>query len=385
MINLTLAPIPKWTQIIKAIMNQPLSLDKLAGQWKEKNEKGYWLSRSTWSIYLIVNFRLITSKKTKINLWLPDYFCNEALAAIRSLDVNLSFYPVLSNGRPDLADCNKMLSDGLPDVILYVNYFGESLFSKGLSDLAKKNKAWLIEDSAHCLKPASGIGNHGDFVIYSPHKFLSIPDGALLVIRNTGPNKITNEFLENSDFDSHYYSVINNGTPSKIISFKWLFKRLIQKIGLQLFHNLQVFNSDADISSIKQLPHPKMSKVAQSFLSNAPNLELEAVHRKEIQMAWCKILDNDISLKGLKINQSKITYTPYLAKIRTSGRASSEDIFNFFQNLKLPISTWPDLSPEVLQDSVRHKIAINLRLSCIFFPVHSSINLQKLRSKIRRV
>ena len=63
MINLTLAPIPKWTQIIKAIMNQPLSLDKLAGQWKEKNEKGYWLSRSTWSIYLIVNLFNFSKKK----------------------------------------------------------------------------------------------------------------------------------------------------------------------------------------------------------------------------------------------------------------------------------------------------------------------------------
>ena len=95
MIDFTIAPLPKWINIVKAIINKPLSLDKLAGQWKEKNEKGYWLSRSTWSIYLIVNFRLITSKKTKINLWLPDYFCNEALAAIRSLDVNLSFFNLL--------------------------------------------------------------------------------------------------------------------------------------------------------------------------------------------------------------------------------------------------------------------------------------------------
>jgi len=384
MIDFTIAPLPKWINIVKAIINKPLSLDKLASGWMGKKDKGYWFSRTTWSIYLIIKFRLLTSDKNNINVWLPDYFCNEATTAIRSLSVKLSFYPILSNGMPDLKNCNKILKDHAPDVILYVNYFGEPLFCEGLSNLAKKNKAWLIEDSVHCLKPESKIGNHGDFVIYSPHKFLSIPDGAILVTRNTGPNKLTNEFLECSGFETIYYSLINEGKPSKLAPLKWLSKRLIQKMGLQLLHKRQVFNNNIDIININKLPHPKMSKVAQKLLSIMFNLESEAIHRKKIQMNWNESINANISLKNLIIKQTKIKYTPYLAKINLS-KNTAENIFNFFENSKIPVSTWPDLPPEVLEEPELHKVAIKLRLSCIFLPVHGSINSKKLRSKIRRI
>ena len=123
MIDFTIAPLPKWINIVKAIINKPLSLDKLASGWMGKKDKGYWFSRTTWSIYLIIKFRLLTSDKNNINVWLPDYFCNEATTAIRSLSVKLSFYPILSNGMPDLKNCNKILKDHAPDVILYVKYF----------------------------------------------------------------------------------------------------------------------------------------------------------------------------------------------------------------------------------------------------------------------
>jgi len=100
--NLTYAPIPEWGQIAKAIMNKQLSNEQLAEYWLLNNEKSYWFSRSTWSLYAIVKSRLQISSENQVKVWVPSYFCNESLVAIRSLPVTLYFYPMLSNGEPDL-------------------------------------------------------------------------------------------------------------------------------------------------------------------------------------------------------------------------------------------------------------------------------------------
>ena len=374
---MTFAPIPKWHNIAIALIKPSLSEKLLSDSWTSKNEISYWLSQSSWSLYLIIKFRCLINPKSQINVWFPDYFCNESTVQIRSLGINLSFYPVLSDGKPDLLFCNRMLDNVQPDVILYVNYFGEPLFSKGLGEIAKVSKAWLIEDSAHCLKPERGIGGFGDFVIYSPHKLLSIPDGALLVIRENGPSKITQTFLEEFGFDSVYRSLIEMSKSLNLMSFKWTSKRLIQKLGLHRFYNPKAINNKT--LNIEQLPHPKMSKFSQKLLSVMLDLEKESIHRKEIQKKWDESLDDLITIKGFELTQKNFFYIPYLAKIVSRDGMPAKDIIDLFKNSKIPISTWPDLPPEVLQNPDTHKNAIEMRRKYVFVPVHSSINAKNLK------
>ena len=56
-----------------------------------------------------------------------------------------------------------------------------------------KNGTWLVEDAVHVLKPTLNIGQKGDIVLYSPHKLLPIPDGAIIVIKSVGPNNLVND------------------------------------------------------------------------------------------------------------------------------------------------------------------------------------------------
>jgi dTDP-4-amino-4,6-dideoxygalactose transaminase len=374
---MTFAPIPKLHNIAIALIKPPLSEKLLSDSWISKNDTSYWLSQSSWSLYLIIKFRCLINPKSQVNVWFPDYFCNESTVQIRSLGINLSFYPVLSDGKPDLLFCNRMLDNAQPDVILYVNYFGEPLFSKGLGEIAKESKAWLIEDSAHCLKPERGIGGFGDFVIYSPHKLLSIPDGALLVIRNNGPSKITQTFLEEFGFDSVYRSLIEMSKSLNLMSFKWTSKRLIQKLGLHRLYNPKAINNKT--LNIEQLPHPRMSKFSQKLLSVLLDLEKESIHRKEIQKKWDESLSDLTTIKGFELAQKNFFYIPYLAKIASRDGMSAKDIIDLFKNSKIPISTWPDLPPEVLQNPDTHKNAIEMRRKYVFFPVHSSINAKNLK------
>ena len=378
---MTFAPIPKWHNIAKALIKPSLSEKLLSDSWASKNETSYWFSQSSWSLYLIIKFRCLVNPKRQVNVWLPDYFCNESTVQIRSLGINLSFYPVLLNGKPDLLFCNRMIDNAQPDVILYVNYFGEPLFSKGLGEIAKDTKAWLIEDSAHCLKPEKGIGSFGDFVIYSPHKLLSIPDGALLVIRDNGPSKITQTFVEEFGFDSLYRSLIGMSMSLNLMSFKWIFKRLIQKLGLHRLYNPKTIHNKS--LNIEQLPHPKMSKFSQKLLSVMLDLEKESIHRKEIQKRWDESLHDLITIKDIGVTQKNFLYIPYLAKIASKNGMPAKDIIDLFKNSKIPISTWPDLTPEVLNNPDTHKNAIQMRHKYVFFPVHSSISAKNLKSVTR--
>jgi len=379
---MTFAPIPKWHNIALALVKAPLDESILSSNWASKNEKSYWVSRSSWSLYLIIKFRFIINSNNQVNVWLPDYFCNESTVQIRSLDINLSFYPILSNGKPDLSVCKRMLDNNQPDIILYVNYFGEPLFSKGLGEIAKENKAWLIEDSVHCLRPEKGIRSYGDFIIYSPHKLLSIPDGALLIIRSDGPSEIKQELLDNFGFNALYSSLVKINKPLNLMPLKWLSKRLIQKTGLHLLFNQKVINHNK-IQRIKQSPHPKMSKFSQKLLSVMLDLEEESNHRKDIKGFWTESLNNLANIKDLDLHEKNFDYTPYLAKISSSNDLYGKDIMTSLKNSKIPISTWPDLSPEVLQNPDIHKNAIQMSLSYVFFPVHSSINTKNIKSVIR--
>ena len=49
-------------------------------------------------------------------------------------------------------------------------------------------------------------------------------------------------------------------------------------------------------------------------------------------------------------------------------------------NAKIPVSTWPDLPPEVLIDDQKQKVAIRLRSCRVFLPVHRSITEKSIKS-----
>ena len=386
MSNLSYAPIPEWGNIAKSIINKRLSNEKLAEYWSLNNEKNYWFSRSAWSLYVIVKFRILISPDNQVKVWVPSYFCNESLVAIRSLPITLYFYPVLSNGKPDLTECNKMLDNCNPDIILFVHYFGEEVFSEELYDLALKNDAWLVEDAVHCLKPSQGIGNQGDFVLYSPHKLLAIPDGGLLVIREEGPSKITSNLLEKFNFNEVYDSVINMQKFSSLFTYKWLLKRLIQKLGLHFSHKKIIFNSENKTQDLKRLPHPKMSKLSKKLLSNMTDLDKESENRKNNQQEWSTGLAiKNILGEDINIISSYESYIPYLAIFVARDTAMAEKTFDLLLKSKIPVSTWPDLPPEVVKDSKLQRVAIEMRATRFFLPIHCSINSTNIRLSLTNI
>jgi len=371
--KLSFAPLPAYREITKIFK----AINKTDHQFKESlsidNSKTFWFSRSAWALYTIVKFRMQAFSNRSINIWIPDYFCNSSLLPVRSLGANIYFYPILNDRKPDLNECKNMLKNNSPDIILFVDYFGETLFSEGLFDLARINNAWLIKDSAHCLKPLSQVKD-ADFVLYSPHKLLPIPDGGLLIIQKNGPNNFSNEMLIKFDFNSIYFSVINQDKFYNLQEYKWLLKRLLQKLGLPLKSPKVRFNTQESLLNIKQFSHPVMSEMAKKILFlTRVDFNRESQIRKTNYDEWRKLLMNNAFLKTV-IEIPPVNHVPYLAEIKVIDITQVEKIFDIFKKAQIPISTWPDLAPEVLKEPVKHNVAIKMRLSRIFLPVHSSIN-----------
>ena len=374
--KLTYAPLPSGRDILKAFFSLDGVGKDLAKPWLRHDKEVFWFSRSAWSLYFVAKLYMqVMDKKTPI-IWFPDYFCNSSIYPLRELGASLMFYPISKDGNPDIIACEEMLSVGEPDLIIAVHYFGKPASLKGLFQFSVKVKAWLIEDAVHVLCPVDGVGMYGDFVIYSPHKFLPIPDGGLLILKTEGHANIPKISLEKVNIQSIYSSVIDVDNRYNKMVFKWVFKRLLQKFGFHKVHSKSKFLDDETEMDKNQFIHPKMSELSKRLLSYILfKIEEESHRRKKNKELWTSILSNQGIMNEVDFAVLTESHTPYLAGYEFKNSQIAEKIFLSLQKNRYPVSTWPDLPPEVLADRRKHQVAINMRQTRLFLPVHSSLGL----------
>ena len=386
MSRLTHAPLPEWSIIARTVTQENVADSFLAEPWVRENEKGFWFSRSAWSLCAVAQFRKRVTGRANVRVWFPDYICNASIAPLRDLGVDIDFYPLSVNGSPDLASCEAMLEGGLPDLIVLVHYFGEPTPAAELACFAHKNGAWLVEDSAHILRPAGGIGEFGEFILYSPHKFLPIPDGALLLVRRNDSGKITDELLQKYDFKGLCQSIVDRSLLLTEATSEWLVKRLLQKLGVRPnnFKSVGFYDDDLTMSA-KNFLQPGMSSLARKILFRLINsLDEEAKAREINREEWCVGL---VKRKGIGDSMVPLqsTHTPYLAGFSCDESGVAERVYNRLKNSKIPVTTWPDLPPEVTKNSVRHRVAISMRGTRIFLPTHRSINPSMIQYALKGI
>ena len=78
-----------------------------------------------------------------------------------------------------LADVNE------GDVVLFIDYFGFPCDAE-CARAAKQRGAWVLEDACQALL-SKHVGAAADYVIYSPRKFLGVPDGGVLLANRGVP------------------------------------------------------------------------------------------------------------------------------------------------------------------------------------------------------
>lgn len=112
------------------------------------------------------------------NIWLPSYLCPTILTAIDPQVSRTHFYAVDDYLKVRNFDFIKGVKRG--DIFLYIDYFGFPFDNNLLRELKQKDVI-LFQDCSQALfykwlEPIS------DFCLYSPRKFLGVPDGGILKI-----------------------------------------------------------------------------------------------------------------------------------------------------------------------------------------------------------
>ncbi|MCS6095031.1 hypothetical protein [Shewanella baltica] len=128
--------------------------------------KAYQFQSARAALYAYLN-----SAKIK-TLYVPNYICDSIFPALESLNVNVIFYSINDLLLPDnISECTSTNDSK----ILLVNYFG--LLSEQIKILTTIRPESFIVDNSQAL-----FCEHieGTTSIYSPRKFLGIPDGGLL-------------------------------------------------------------------------------------------------------------------------------------------------------------------------------------------------------------
>lgn len=119
-------------------------------------------------------------------VWMPSYFCGHVLKDVGERATALSYYEV--DYFLDLPSLEWVAEVQANDLVIITDYFGYPCDPE-CKKRVKERGAWLLEDACQALL-TENIGQFADFVLFSPRKFLGVPDGGILAINNDIPDDL---------------------------------------------------------------------------------------------------------------------------------------------------------------------------------------------------
>lgn len=381
---ITLTPSPRITDIIKCIFSRKKLNNNCLKYWVNfRDEKVFLFARTVWSLQAIILWYIKFYRlKNKVPvIWVPDYFCNQTILEIKNLGCIIEYYPIDVNFHPKRDSCESLARSSSPDVFVLVHYFGVMTRASWIKTFCKNHYALLVEDAAHVLLANNDIGRVGDFVLYSLHKHLSIPDGAICIMRdkniklsnNTDPCKVMEDVIATMGYEA----------PSPV---KWLVKRIVQKLlnilGLSnmvvYFKRYQAQDFYDDGVLVRYNKTPQMSNFSKKMLACvSSDLQKIAAIKKNNLLIWQFVITN--FFKGCSMSHFPNGNTvPYLAVVQCNDVRQADNIYQSFVQLGFSPQTWPDLPPEVKLSFVEHQYAITLRNTLLFLPIHQTLSLLKI-------
>lgn len=113
-------------------------------------------------------------------VWMPSYLCESMVKAVDARLATVKFYEVdYDLALPTLAWLDEVEPNDLVVLVDYFGFPGDAFCVSGI----KERGAWLLEDASQALL-SKEVGRFSDFVLFSPRKFLGVPDGGVLVLNH---------------------------------------------------------------------------------------------------------------------------------------------------------------------------------------------------------
>ena len=333
------------------------------GFWDSKSrEHQFYLSRSSWSILSICIFRLKRLNHNSINVYLPNFFCNDPIPLLNQKNINLIYYEIDDQFEPDLLHLNRLSETAKPDIFLGVHYFGNPLVSNFLKNFCIKNNCWYLEDATHCLKRDKIIGTQGDFVIFSPYKHIAIPNGAILIVRSNGPSKLNVDDYSSLNINQFLKVELKKFKFKKglikkdfFLSVKWVIKKIIllvlNEINLFSGYYKDIYKKSLKANYFERIHSHKISFISKYLISRYDLNKISSIRIRN-QNIFKDILENKIKIhKKFNSKQNYFNHSPYLLPIILK---SDDEAFELINN-GIPVVRWPLYPKESLNSSEKFK------------------------------
>lgn len=378
---LTAAPRPSAAALARAVLRGPgadVRADLRAAEafWRPQGRGGalHWFSRGAWAMAAAAG----AAGGPAPQVWLPDYFCRSAEAPLRRSGARIIYYPVTQTAAPDWPACRKTAERSPPDMFVLVHAFGAENDLDGARAFADEHSALLLEDAAHALRPAARaaegaeggakgrIGQAGDAVFFSPHKWLPLPDGAALWLRD----------------GLTCAAAPAPGADGRAAAAGWAAKRMVQALTPEVLQPGPAARGPQrflDGPAPAAPPAPGLSALAAAMISDIDGAALAAAAagRRANHRAWAEAL---AAHKNIFVVQTGAE-APYRCVIDAGGPERAEALWRALRGAGVPAESWPDMPPEVSAAPERHADALNLRRRRVLAPVHQNIHENAIRRR----
>jgi hypothetical protein len=109
-------------------------------------------------------------------VWIPSYICGVVIDAAREPGVAVRFYPV--DQSLEIPDSDWLAEIQAGDLVIFADYFGFDTWSSHGAE-ARARGARVVEDACQAMLNKD-FSLHSNYVIFSPRKFIGVPDGGIL-------------------------------------------------------------------------------------------------------------------------------------------------------------------------------------------------------------
>lgn len=367
----TLAPLPRILDLVRGLIQYFRGSSSELTVWDNNSAKAhYWLSRSAWSLRLIYEW-LSTLADDKPIIWFPDYFCNQSLAPLRMIGAEVRFYPITKNLSPDWSYCEKAAELELPNLFVVVHYFGFRAEVDAANSFCNKYNVLLIEDCAHVLTVNEWAGQRGDFVLWSPHKHLALPGGAVMQMWKKSPR--IQKVCQTRNPVELMNSLHSKLAISSSKNYPWLLRRLLQVFLPPFILRLNNKQQSVAISNNVDFDcEPTMSKLSRVLL---PIYSERIAKIKNIRRRNASLIAAGVGEFFSYNVSAKFADIPYAVLIE-------DDVIEKL-NTHFPVQTWPDLPPEIYLNVDKHANAIELSKQYFLFHCHQSLTGKEVYKQLK--
>lgn len=357
------SPLPFWKQIFA----NNKSSEKLF--WE--NKQSLLFPESCISLHFLFSIYKQHNNKDRVLIYLPDYFCDQTIESFREDWMDFYYYPIGEDLEPQwkvIEEYTKANSLA-PDFLLFVHYFGMEKNVSLASDFCKRHNILLIEDCAHVLLAKGKIGTKGDFVIFSPHKQLPVPDAAVLSYNeNEKTERLWNQVVQ------EYDKLSRRGNDGK-----WYVKKAIQKLvrihkKLSYYSGVHLGNGQIACETIEKISK-KSERTLRSFYDYTELKKICYIRRDNYSMMNYLVGRIDDTIIPLSNEQ---TFAPYYAVYSLKNTADKKAAVQNLISKGFSVLHWPDLPRDIADKRSEHENAFALSENIITIPIHQDITPQKI-------